>query len=251
MDMRISRASRNIYPPISIEGFENCQTWLRQTLAGQKTDPQLLLKGLNEPSIKKATIEIDPSDDRFMVAVVIVDEKSNQSRSPRFVDPETWCFLRLLMAGGGRLWLNPDGQMGHYWKLNLPDTAGNQADLSMTVLRLTSGAVQDKRTSQDRKPHEKGMSRLLTHYDHRRINIRQPQTQLPTYGTERDPRKAQKISTSRPFAIDLAVANYKNIVDHQSKFGMSAEAFSKSLVQLGILIDRLPLAQRDKRIAKR
>jgi hypothetical protein len=240
---KTQRSTRREFPPISKAGFTSCMSWLKQTLAGLSPDPQLLLDGLDEPSIAKATIERDPSDETLMVSVVIVDEKSTTPRSPRFLDLESFAYLRLLMAGGGLLWLNPDGQKGHYWKLNLPDNAGTQSELSMTVLRLVSGAVEDKRTSQFLKPHATGRSPLLTHYDHRRRNIRQPRTQLPTYGTERDPRKAQKINTSRLDANERAVANYASLMDRETKYALPASAFREALSNATMLIDRLPLAQ--------
>ena len=235
-----ARAKTNTRFRPSPEGTAACRQWLHMDVAQRhsRAGLELLLIGLKGSPIEEAAIRYDPTDRTPMIAFWPPGTPPG-SRWPWkacWLDPEVFCYLRLLLASGrGSLRANDDGNGLAYLKLRLPRswrTYKKRRSLPMDVRRLSADVGRDQ---------EAWLVNPAADHDLRRRNLYIKGNVYPSYG---DPKK-QQIKTDRS---EMESAAVKNCIRDRTRlakagFKLSGAEFKRLLKAATGLIDNLPLGR--------
>lgn len=147
--------------PISPKGLAGCVTWYALTKDGKRPSLELLLQGLGQGRLRRAWSAAGDGGSHYIAAVFQDEHKrrTKELRTPRLLDPASFCLLRIMQAAKTDIRL-----ARNVVKKDKPDKEGHYLSMfdDLIVARVLAGA----------RPRQMAHQVDGNHYDLRRANLR-------------------------------------------------------------------------------
>lgn len=144
-------------PPITPEGLGGLLLWFAQAKSG-KPDHTLLLRGLPHGRIKRAR-----NTDDGKIAITIEDQRDGQERSERFLDPEGFFLLRVLLIPKAYIRVDRNDDPDWHYPTIYDD---------ITLPRIMAGADRNQRAKRIRNHHDLTRSNLYIETAEPGLNVK-------------------------------------------------------------------------------